>query len=172
MDLTIDYIQKVTSDYFNIPIDSLQLKTRKREILQARQIAMYFSKLLTKSSLASIGAQIGNKDHATVLHACKTVNNLYDTDKFFRNDVDEIEKRIKEVKESIKSKPTLKQIFMCGLINRYSLSVCCKVAFEIGYNLKLICDYTTLSNEKISDLINQQDIFLKVIDMKNELTKI
>ena len=94
-EITIDYIQKIICDYFNMPIDSLQSKKRKREIVQARQIAMYFSKTLTKCSLASIGAQIGQKDHATVLHACKTVNNLIDTDKQFRVDVDEIEKRLK-----------------------------------------------------------------------------
>ncbi len=94
-EITIDYIQKTICDYFDMPTDALQSKTRKREIVQARQIAMYFSKQLTKSSLASIGAQIGHKDHATVLHACKTVNNLVDTDKKFRYDVEEIEKRLK-----------------------------------------------------------------------------
>jgi chromosomal replication initiator protein len=94
-EITIDYIQKIVCDYFNMPIDSLQSKTRKREIVQARQIAMYFSKTMTKSSLASIGAQIGQKDHATVLHACKTVNNLIDTDKQFKIDMEEIEKRLK-----------------------------------------------------------------------------
>ena len=56
---------------------------------------MYFSKNLTKSSLASIGAQIGGKDHATVLHACKTVNNLIETDKSFRMQIEEIEKKLK-----------------------------------------------------------------------------
>jgi chromosomal replication initiator protein len=55
---------------------------------------MYFSKNLTKYSLASIGSQIGNKDHATVLHACKTVNNLKDTDKNFRQYVEDIEKKL------------------------------------------------------------------------------
>jgi chromosomal replication initiator protein len=94
-EITIDYIQKIVCDYFSMPVDSLQSKTRKREVVQARQIAMFFSKSLTKSSLASIGSQIGNKDHATVLHACKTVNNLIDTDKQFRADVEEIEKRLK-----------------------------------------------------------------------------
>jgi chromosomal replication initiator protein len=77
------HIQKVVCDYFNIHVDQLQEKTRKREIVQARQVAMFFSKSLTKSSLATIGSQIGNKDHATVLHACKTVNNLIETDKRF-----------------------------------------------------------------------------------------
>ncbi len=94
-ELSVDYISKVVCDYFNLPVNQLQTKTRKREIVQARQLAMYFSKNLTKSSLASIGSQIGNKDHATVLHACKTVNNLIDTDKSFRHFVDEIERKLK-----------------------------------------------------------------------------
>jgi len=94
-EISIDYIQKVVCNYFNIPPDSIRSKTRKREIVQARQIAMYFSKGLTKSSLATIGSQIGGKDHATVLHACKTVNNLIETDKSFRLQIDEIEKKLK-----------------------------------------------------------------------------
>jgi len=94
-ELSIDYIQKVVCSYFNVPVEMLQSDTRKREIVQARQIAMYFSKNLTKSSLATIGSQIGDKDHATVLHACRTVNNLQDTDKRFKLQLDEIEKRLK-----------------------------------------------------------------------------
>jgi chromosomal replication initiator protein len=94
-EISIDYIQKVVCDYFNMQIENLKSKTRKREIVQARQIAMYFAKSLTKSSLATIGSVIGGKDHATVLHACKTVNNLIDTDKRFRLYIDEIEKKLK-----------------------------------------------------------------------------
>lgn len=94
-ELSIDYIQKIVCDYFNMPAEVINSKTRKREIVQARQIAMFFAKSLTKSSLATIGAQIGGKDHATVLHACKTVNNLVDTDKRFRVYIDEIEKKLK-----------------------------------------------------------------------------
>ncbi len=94
-EISIDYIQKVVSGYFNVGLEIMQSKTRKREIVQARQVAMYFSKSLTKASLASIGAQIGGKDHATVLHACKTVNNLADTDKRFKLQIDEIEKKLK-----------------------------------------------------------------------------
>jgi len=56
---------------------------------------MYFSKSMTKSSLAAIGSQIGGKDHATVLHACRTVANLKDTDKNFKVYLDEIENRLK-----------------------------------------------------------------------------
>jgi chromosomal replication initiator protein len=94
-EISIDYIQKVVCDYFNIPTDMINSKTRKREIVQARQLAMYFSKKMTKASLASIGLHCGNKDHATVLHACRTVNNLIDTDKQFKAYVDELEKKIK-----------------------------------------------------------------------------
>ena len=94
-DITIDYIQKVVCEYFGLPTDVLQTKTRKREIVQARQIAMFFSKGLTKSSLSTIGSIIGSKDHATVLHACKTVNNLMDTDKRFKSQIEDIEKRLK-----------------------------------------------------------------------------
>ncbi len=94
-EISVDYIQKVVCDYFSLSPDLLQSKTRKREIVQARQIAMYFSKTMTKSSLASIGAMIGGKDHATVLHACKTVNNLMDTDKRFKSQIESIEKKLK-----------------------------------------------------------------------------
>jgi chromosomal replication initiator protein len=94
-EISVDYIQKVVCSYFNVPIEAVQTDTRKREIVQARQVAMYFAKSLTKSSLATIGSQIGGKDHATVLHACKTVNNLIDTDKNFRTQIDEIEKKLK-----------------------------------------------------------------------------
>ena len=94
-EISIDYIQKIISDYFNIPVEMIVAKSRKREIVQARQLTMYFSKRYTKSSLSTIGLHCGNKDHATVLHACKTVSNLLDTDKQFNSYVNELEKKIK-----------------------------------------------------------------------------
>ncbi len=94
-EVSIDYIQKIVCDYFNISVDSLKSKTRKREIVQARQVAMYFAKAFTKNSLAVIGSIIGGKDHATVLHACRTVQNLMETDKKFKQYVDDIEKKLK-----------------------------------------------------------------------------
>ncbi len=93
-EVSIDYIQKVVSDYFQMDVDTLQSKTRKRHIVQARQLAMFFAKKMTKASLASIGSQIGKRDHATVLHACKTVNNLSSTDKQFRKYVEDITKKL------------------------------------------------------------------------------
>ena len=94
-ELSVGYIQKVVCEFFNLNPEAITSKTRKREIVQARQIAMYFAKGMTKLSLATIGAQIGGKDHATVLHACKTVNNLIDTDRQFKGYIDEIEKKLK-----------------------------------------------------------------------------
>src|SRR5690554_3270239 len=93
-EVSIDYIQKVVSDYFQMDVDTLQSKTRKRHIVQARQIAMYFAKKYTKASLASIGSQIGQRDHATVLHACKKVNNLSSTDKKIRKYLKNLNKKL------------------------------------------------------------------------------
>ena len=89
-EVSINYIQKVVSDYFQMDVETLQSKTRKRHIVQARQLAMFFAKKYTKASLASIGSQIGKRDHATVLHACKTVDNLSSTDKQFKKYVDDL----------------------------------------------------------------------------------
>lgn len=89
-EISIDYIQKIVSDYFQMDTETLRSKTRKRNIVQARQLAMFFAKKYTKSSLASIGSQIGDRDHATVLHACKTVDNLLETDKEFKKFHDDI----------------------------------------------------------------------------------
>ncbi len=93
-EISIDYIQKVVAGYFDMDVSTLQSKTRKRHIVQARQVAMFFAKQLTKASLASIGSQIGQRDHATVLHACKTVNDLVETDKQFRKYVEEIRDKL------------------------------------------------------------------------------
>jgi chromosomal replication initiator protein len=93
-EVSIDYIQKVVSDYFQMDVEVLQSKTRKRHIVQARQLAMFFAKKFTKASLASIGSQIGKRDHATVLHACKTVDNLSSTDKQFRKFVEDLTKKL------------------------------------------------------------------------------
>ena len=93
-EVSIEYIQKVVSEYFQMEISTLQSKTRKRHIVQARQLAMYFAKKYTKASLASIGSQIGKRDHATVLHACKTVDNLSFTDKQFRKYVEDLNQKL------------------------------------------------------------------------------
>ena len=98
-DVTIDKVQRVVCDYFKISKEEMMSKTRKRQIVQARQIAMYMSRLhISNCSLSTIGAEIGGKDHATVLHACTTVTDLMSTDKVFKQYVTDIEKLLVPVK--------------------------------------------------------------------------
>ncbi len=93
-DITIDKVQNVVCEYFNISKELLLSPSRKRQIVQARQIAMYMSRNLINCSLSTIGAEIGGKDHATVLHACTTVSDLMSTDRLFKQYVSDIEKML------------------------------------------------------------------------------
>ncbi|MDF2159240.1 chromosomal replication initiator protein DnaA [Algoriphagus sp. CAU 1675] len=91
----IDFIQKSVSEYYGIEAEDLKAKTRKKEIVVARQVAMYFSKEFTNHSLKSIGYHFGGRDHSTVIHAVHTVNDLMETDSSFRNSVNELKKKFK-----------------------------------------------------------------------------
>ena len=94
-DINIDVITQAVCEYFNITKETLLSKSRKRQIVQARQIAMYECRnLIQNCSLSTIGQELGGKDHATVLHACSTVQDLMSTDKLFRQWVDDIENMI------------------------------------------------------------------------------
>lgn len=92
---TVEHIRDVVCDHFSLSVDAISTRSRKREVVQARQIAMYLSKQMTKNSLSSIGDLIGQRDHATVLHACKIVTDLMEIDKSFRLSVKEIEGKLK-----------------------------------------------------------------------------
>jgi len=94
--LTIPKIQEVVCSYFNLDETLIQTLSRKREIVQARQITMYFAKKYTDSSFAHIGKVVGNKDHATVLHSVNTVKDQIEISKPFRSTMDEIEGRLKK----------------------------------------------------------------------------
>ena len=94
VELTVEHIQQVICNHFNMAPEMLQEKTRKREVVQARQLAMYFSKTYTNASLAYIGKQIGKKDHTTVLYACMAVNDLMETDRAFKAQVEELQKKL------------------------------------------------------------------------------
>lgn len=94
-EISIEYIQKLVCEYFEIPVDAVKSKSRKREIVQARQISMYLAKSHTKASLKSIGQFFGGRDHSTVIYACQTVDDLIDTDKKFKSWVQDIQKKLK-----------------------------------------------------------------------------
>ncbi len=92
--ITIEDIQKIVCKYFDIQLEDIKSKSRKRNIVQARHTSMYLAKEYTKSPFSIIGRKTGNRDHSTVLHACKTINNLISTDKKIKNYIQEIKKNI------------------------------------------------------------------------------
>ncbi len=93
-EISIDAIQKLVCEHLSVAQDLLKAKTRKREIVQARQISMFFAKEMTKSSLKAIGLHFGGRDHSTVIHAVQTVIDLISIDKEFRKNIDDIKKKI------------------------------------------------------------------------------
>ena len=80
VNITIEDISKTVCSYLNIPENKIREKTRKKEIVLARQLAMYFSKELTKSSLKTIGLHFGGRDHSTVIHACNSIEDMKNKD--------------------------------------------------------------------------------------------
>ncbi len=93
-EISVAHVIDVVCEYFGTTSELLAEKSRKQNIVQSRQIAMYFSKKYTKASLTNIGKRCGNKDHATVSHAVTTINNRIETDKQFKAMINEIEKKI------------------------------------------------------------------------------
>ncbi len=94
-ELSIQQIQSLVCDKFQVNADQLCSKTRKRAVVQARQLSMYLAKQCTQHSLKQIGKHFGGRDHSTVIHACQTVNDLMDTDEDFRGKVNDLQKRIR-----------------------------------------------------------------------------
>jgi chromosomal replication initiator protein len=88
--ITIDDIIKKVADYYGIEVNAINTRSRKREVVLVRQVAMYLAKKHLDMSTSKIGKYIGDRDHATVLHACKTIENLADTDKQFRLELEDI----------------------------------------------------------------------------------
>ena len=95
VEVNIDYLQKVVAEHYKVPITQLKSKSRKREIVTARQVAMYLSKKHTHHSLKSIGHYFGGRDHSTVIHALQTVSDLLDTDQPFQRSFKELQQKFK-----------------------------------------------------------------------------
>ena len=93
-EISVARIAEIVCQYYDIDEQSLNSSKRTRDLAQARQVAMYLAKQHTKLPLAAIGAAIGGRNHATVLHSFKQVTNMLDTDKLFRSQIEEIEKMI------------------------------------------------------------------------------
>jgi chromosomal replication initiator protein len=95
--ITIEKIQTKVAKYFDIRIAEMISKRRPSNIVVPRQIAMYLCRIHTNHSLADIGEQFGGRDHGTVIHACKTVENLREQDEALRRSIDYIAKQLREV---------------------------------------------------------------------------
>ena len=95
--LTIEAIQRTVCEYFNIPEDLIRAKTRKQEIVNARQIAMYLAKELTNCSLKTIGLHFGGRDHSTVIHAYQSVEDQMHVDQKYGAHVQQIRRRLQHV---------------------------------------------------------------------------
>jgi chromosomal replication initiator protein len=94
--ITPEKIQNVVSSYFNVELKDIHSKSRKQEFVQARQITMFLFKKHTDYSYAHIGNLVGKRDHATVLYACRAVQNTLDVDKSFRSTMKDIENLLKK----------------------------------------------------------------------------
>jgi len=92
--LTIEEIQQVVCDYMDVREEQIRGKTRKREIVRARQIAMYLSTELTDHSLKTVGLRFGGRDHSTVIHSKDVVADRMEKSETYRTDVEEIKRTI------------------------------------------------------------------------------
>ncbi len=93
-EITVEFIQELVAEHFNVPVERLHQETRKRNIVIARQLSMFLAKKLTNKSLKSIGETFGGRDHSTVIYSCKAVQDMMDTDMIFKDTVAELEKKI------------------------------------------------------------------------------
>ena len=94
VNITIESITKTVSDFMNIDENKIREKTRKKEVVLARQVAMYLSKEMTKSSLKTIGLHFGGRDHSTVIHACTSIEDSINRDKTLKDIIDTLKNNI------------------------------------------------------------------------------
>jgi chromosomal replication initiator protein len=94
-ELNVDQIQKTTAKQFNLTLEDLKAKTRKKDVVVARQVAMYLSKEYTRHSLKVIGYHFGGRDHATVIHAVKCVQDMMKQNPQITDDIRLIKQKLK-----------------------------------------------------------------------------
>ncbi len=94
INISIENITKVVCDYMGVEENNVREKNRKKEVVMARQIAMYLSKKLTQSSLKTIGLHFGGRDHSTVIHAYNTIDHLVGNDLKIKDIVDTLRNKI------------------------------------------------------------------------------
>ncbi len=93
-ELSIEFITQKVADHYSISLDKITGKTRKREVVVARQLSMYLAKEHTGSSLKVIGSAFGGRDHSTVIYSVQTVQNMMDVDPLFKDTVSDLQREL------------------------------------------------------------------------------
>jgi len=92
--IPVERIQNTVADYFNLSSDLLRGSSRKKEIVRARQIAMFLSGEMTELTLKSIGTHFGNRDHSTVIHSLEIAKALQEKDSAARSEIEDLRRRL------------------------------------------------------------------------------
>ncbi|MFO1481927.1 MAG: chromosomal replication initiator protein DnaA [Verrucomicrobiaceae bacterium] len=94
--ITVDRVQRIVATHYDLRVSDLTGPRRPKNIAEARQVAMYLTRTLTKLPLIQIGDEFGGRDHGTVIHACKVVNNLINGSNAFKRTLDNLASKIRE----------------------------------------------------------------------------
>ncbi len=94
VNISIESITKFVCEYYNVDENKVREKNRKKEVVLARQVAMFLSKKLTKSSLKTIGLHFGGRDHSTVIHAYNSIDKMIDVDESLKDSINSIRNKI------------------------------------------------------------------------------
>ena len=93
--LTVDDIMETVCRHFNVPLSAVSSRSRKHELVVARQVSMYLAQKYTKMPASRIGKLVGGRDHSTVIHSCSQVEQRLKVDKAFGSDISSIENSFK-----------------------------------------------------------------------------
>jgi chromosomal replication initiator protein len=93
-EVTVELIQKIVADYFDLKLVDLKSEKRLKNIVQARQISIWLCRDMTKSSYPDIGLKFGGKDHSTVIHSFKKIDKALENDSKLSKTIDEIKRII------------------------------------------------------------------------------
>ena len=96
MNISLEMIQRVVAEYFNISLNELRGKKRTKAIVLPRQIAMYIAREMTEFSTTEVGLEFGGRDHTTVMHGCQRVESRMNSDSTLEPIIQNLIRKVKE----------------------------------------------------------------------------
>lgn len=142
-------VKEVVSCYYNLPITAFQSKSRVRQVIKMKQTSVYFmKKFLPKATLIYIGKQM-SYDHATVLHCLKQINNLLETDKETKQDIENIARAIEIEQDTIKLDGDLRKEYYY-----VNLGKCSSIKLEDGRGV-VLSGYTEEQASVFLEMLNK-----------------